>query len=1698
VGLMATLNLAVGQALAQEIPDYPGLRDAIEKNAYPLWYRERVPPVNQPLPLRFALQNELWGPWLTFFEHNPDLHGPLNAYNGETLALHVRHEGVHPSGNVSLPVSYSAEFNEEAALHLLYVDSGNDLDRSFTITGIPGSRLRVGRLINIGAAPLRITGSLQVSGYTPVLGSEKPLVELTSAGDFQRYYTFGDSYHFPGSTNVIFENETSFSGWVGGPGRAGINLPAWSYDSRDYEPEESVPNTYWGGFGFMFANLFDIVANTVRDLIVAGYNAATGNNYTYEESEGDYVRMGGEAQNVTSVPMGFSLEFRHFASMHSERIYSGTLRFRDESTLMVENDTYLSVGRGIRLPPAVHATIHLHDDAEFTANSYENLLGAPHPVYPEGLPPGGAAWLTTHEPFTPIFANTARVTLSNRSRLVLLDHWNFEPTAGWGQTPVAAVSAWVEANDITEVSAEASYSINSGWMVFRDNARLTATATNAISGGRQQFYGISRLITQAPGVILGGEQAFYDSAKLPADLPNTVVGGQQYFHGGILEINASHAVIKGTQHFNGAGALVINQPSGISGGVQKFGSALPLWIYGDAPRADAGAMATLTIADAIVGGTQEFRLDSALTLEQGAALSGGEQFFFETSELRLDAAGAVVGGTQEFYGESAMVGNHQEGYGGAGAKFYENSSLDLQARDVLAAGTTEFRGSSTLEANSTFAYAGNQTAEFFNTSAFRAHQPDSLYGGLVNFRDQSRLLVLGANAISGGEQRFHTQAKLEVTSAGAIAGGSQIFIENSRLEAKTADAIAGGVQSFAGSAKLLAQVDKAIMHGTQVFTGNSSLESSASGGVAGGTQTFLENATLQASTGFAVRGGTQTFRGSAVLVGSASNAVAGGDQIFEADSRLQLTSPSALTGGTQTFSGFARLDVAATQAIAGGTQEFLENSRMDATAADAVIGLETLVFRGTTALAATQSNAITGGNITFYDNARLLAQAGQAVNGGTQEFFETSGLTTSISQGLRGGTQNFRDSSTLISSAQFGINGGTQHFHNNSRLRLTAGNAVTAGLQLFYNTSSLSLEAGNGIQLGGNQRFYHNSHLTITAGGAAGLRGGIQEFYGFSEMRVDGDNGVGGSSVAQFYDQSRLLARDAFNAIIGGTQNFHDNSELVTGFSPAITGGTQNFRDDSILRARGSTISGGTQNFYHRSKAITSGTDSITASSINLYDFSTLEVTSTNSLRRPMIHLRHSSRIEIKANLGLNAGTLGTQRVTVGFADPDEFGPGGTLQLGGFSITVGTLESLTPGAGIVENRNPEAPALLTVSPPTSGGKDSVFSGLIRDGFDGGTPGFPVVPSAPLSLAKAGPQALILEGANTFSGGVSLSSGSVIARHDSALGTGLVSLTAGSTLRLENGRTIANDILNKAGTVIAADGLATLTGTITGDGTFSGPFSLAGVLSPGESPGVLSFQGDLVLEEDNHTLLEIGGLERGTEHDGINVTGKLELGGVLTLVALDGFVPSAGDTFQIFHAGTLEGEFVSVDATDFLPPGLAIDPKAIEQQGALVVIEEAGQSDPLGDWREQFFGTRDNVGQAADDHDTLGDGMTNLMRFALGGTPNTPAASVLPRSDLATEEEESFLTFTHRRRAGAGTGSTLTGYTIDGITYTIEVSENLADNWHTGPMVLREPAAPVDNEDGTVTVTVQILPALSPGSPARFVRLRVTREAIQTP
>ena len=146
--------------------------------------------------------------------------------------------------------------------------------------------------------------------------------------------------------------------------------------------------------------------------------------------------------------------------------------------------------------------------------------------------------------------------------------------------------------------------------------------------------------------------------------------------------------------------------------------------------------------------------------------------------------------------------------------------------------------------------------------------------------------------------------------------------------------------------------------------------------------------------------------------------------------------------------------------------------------------------------------------------------------------------------------------------------------------------------------------------------------------------------------------------------------------------------------------------------------------------------------------------------------------------------------------------------------------------------------------------------------------------------------------------------------------------------------------------------------------------------------------------------------------------------------------------------------------------------------------------PTENWRQQHFGTTLNNGTAGDLADPNGNGINNLLEYALGGDPqgSTTGISILPQVT---------------RSPGNTARIDLTHY-LDrtDITLTVQAADSLLGPWTAlasstagAPFVVLAPGATVSESgsgnQSSVTVT-DLYTINDPAHPKRFLRLEVKR------
>jgi autotransporter-associated beta strand protein len=733
----------------------------------------------------------------------------------------------------------------------------------------------------------------------------------------------------------------------------------------------------------------------------------------------------------------------------------------------------------------------------------------------------------------------------------------------------------------------------------------------------------------------------------------------------------------------------------------------------------------------------------------------------------------------------------------------------------------------------------------------------------------------GATTVNGGTL---------VAAAGSLAATTSIDIGVATLTAVDANAAAaltvaaGGSASFSGSTVAVASLAGA----GDVQLGATTLKVGAGNfsGVISGA-----NASLVKDTA-----GTLTLSGVNTYAGSTS--VDAGTLFTVGHNRLANTSGVTVgsgatldLGGDETLGTLANAGTIALSAV-GSTLTVTSG-----TSSGAINGDGSLTKVGPGSLALTGANAFTGA--TTISGGTVTASAGalggtSAVSIGAAATLDAVDVNNPATLGVAAtGTGSFSAAGLTVGAVS---NEGTLNFTAlTGRITLTS----LAGLGT-TNFSSDALISG-GIS-GGIVNVAGNLNSTIS--------GGIVTTFSLDTTSVTG--GVVTVTGAN-------TATGGTNTVSGGTIRLGDDAAVATG-GLVVTGPATFTSESSATRSVSSdvTLGGditigdltydGTLNFTGEidlglaTREITTVADATFAG--NISGQGGLNKTGTGTLTLSGTGNTFSGTTDV------NAGTLATTGNNVLSSTAGiTIANGATVQLGGNE----TLSSIN-NSGTLQ-LDATLTAAITTGTSTLGGLVSGNGILVKDGA--GT--------------------LVVDGANTYSGGTTVNAGTLQVGHATALGTAGVSLNAGTfAASSSTGVALANDFM-VAGDVTLGDatnaGALTLSGTVTlgtartlttaADVTLSGAVSVAGLTKEGSAAlhlsGASTISGDVVVNAGTlatGTATTLGAVSSVTVATGAT----LKLNGAETVTALtnDGSILlnsgslTTGDNSDRTISGSIDG------------------------------------------------------------------------------------------------------------------------------------------------------------------------------------------------
>jgi autotransporter-associated beta strand protein len=703
--------------------------------------------------------------------------------------------------------------------------------------------------------------------------------------------------------------------------------------------------------------------------------------------------------------------------------------------------------------------------------------------------------------------------------------------------------------------------------------------------------------------------------------------------------------------------------------------------------------------------------------------------------------------------------------------------------------------------------------------------------------------------------------------------------------------LSNGGLTITGSGRL-------VLSGTNTFTGVTSIN--------GGT---LSVATIG-------NGGTAGNLGQAAA--TASNLVLGGGT-------LQYTGATASTNRSFTLTAATTSSIHVTEAANALT---ISGASANTTGALTKTGAGTLILSGLNLH--TGLTTVSSGTLR-YGITNALSSGGVTVSGGTLDiatFNDTVGAVSVESGSITGTTgaltgTSYALQSGTVSAILDGAGALTKTSVGNVTLsganNYSGATSITGGALNIRNATALGTTAGN---------------TTVSSGAALELQGDISvgaEALTLSGTGVSNAGALRNISGANTY--GGLLSLGAASRINSDAGNLTlSNAGTITGATFGLTvGGAGNTTINSIIGTTSGTLSkdgAGTliltgANTYSGGTTVNAGALNVTsAGSLASGSAFTLGASATANLANADQTLGAVSNANGASNaLNFSAATGTVTLASLSGAGYTRFGSNAVVTGGissGTVIAVGTLTAEVTGGTVL------AGALTTGT--ISSGSNTISGSANITTLSGGVTTVDGV--ATIGTMSAGTANLngATSSITTLSGGnitlgsstaLSVSGGSssgVISGGGSLIKTGARALQLLGINNYTGGTTLSEGTLSVNGSL--AGGVTVESGgTLSGNGTIAGATTISGNLKPGNSPGLLTFQNSVTLESSATTAMEIvgnGTPTRGVSYDALDVAGALSYGGALIL-DFSGEVYGQGTyNFDLFNfSGSPSGYFSSM-------------------------------------------------------------------------------------------------------------------------------------------------------------------------------------------
>ena len=1114
----------------------------------------------------------------------------------------------------------------------------------------------------------------------------------------------------------------------------------------------------------------------------------------------------------------------------------------------------------------------------------------------------------------------------------------------------------------------------------------TSDSANLIlsNGGRLQYTGGTAETDR--GFTLASGSGRIDVAQAATTL---TVGGAAIASGRLIKEGAGTLVLSGANSYTGgtlvsAGTLVAGSATAFGGGADGTGAG--------ALTVDAGAMADLAGNSVFVGG-----LNGA-----GSVLLGGATFNINSGGSFSGTISGAGGLSVTRYTQT-MTGCNND-YTGV-TSITSGLSVDCLADGGQASG---IGASGSAAANLVF-NGGTLSYTGGSTSTDRGFTLGS--DGYINVANAATVLEFEGAIVGSGRLRKTGAGVLLLSGANSSTGDT--FINEGILRAGASNALGArgfSLADLAGTALDLNGFDSTIgflngggASGGDITLSNAMLTLNWSGGSAtyggaiSGSGGLIKNGSISQS----LTGCDSSYTGSTVINGGilAISCLTDGGVASSIGASGAGAGNLVINGGRLTYTGAAgSTDRQFTLGASGGNAIYASGTGAIAFTSTAPITFSSAGTAQTLTLGGTNSGnnsfapqiGNNGAGITSLTKTDagtwVLTNSASSYTGATR----ISGGVLGVDKLADGGLASSIGASSAAASNLVIGNGSTLRYTGagdttNRLFTLSAGvtyiESSGTGAIVFTDTGPVTLQSNNQartIALGGTNSGNNTlagsigdagSGITTLAknDGGTWVLTGNHSYTGSTNVNAGilsiGGGGTTGSIVSAIVNNDGTLAFNRSDSLTyggtivgaGGVQQNGAGTTILTGDS-IYTGGTTISAGTLQLGnggASGSIVGDVLDNgvlAFNRSTLFTFDGVISGSGAVHQDGGGTTVLTGTNSYAGGTTISAGRLQISRDANLGAASGALsignGALETTATITSARNVALTGHAVLAVNTGTTFTLDGVVSGVGLLDKRF--AGTLVLTADNLYTGGTTIAQGILQLG-DGGTSG-----SIMGDVANDGSLAFFRSDDIGFGGMVS-GTGSVVKN-----GAGILTLTADNSYA--GATTVNAGTLRINGDQSAATGLVHISSgaTLGGSGIIGGTVNVVngGTLAPGNSPGTLTINGDLLLASGSILDFELGEADvvGGPLNDLVNVDGNLQLDGTINVTVPAGGAFDGG-IYRIFnYGGTLTDNGLDLGT---MPSGSIVTVQT-SVAGQVNLINSAGLELAFwdGDGGPKFNGTVD--------------------------------------------------------------------------------------------------------------------------------------------